>query len=86
MSTYEPKQNTLCWHCQNSVPAKDPETGEYIRGCNWSLNKSPVEGWRATRNDLKLQNNRTLESYIVHECPMYLEDQPRKVKRYKIGR
>lgn len=71
-------KNTMCWRCQNAVPIKDAESGEYIRGCNWSLNKKPVKGWKAKRNDIRLSAKSSVESYIVDKCPMFLEDEKRR--------
>ena len=35
------------------------------RGCSWSDTFDPVDGWKATR---------TLNSFVVHECPEYVSD------------
>lgn len=37
-------KNTLCWYCHHAVPTKDKITGEYLTGCAWSIDRSPVEG------------------------------------------
>lgn len=63
---------TLCWSCANAAPSADGE-----RGCPWSLEGKPVEGWSAIRRDIRLQNPkkkenvRSVESYLVVACPLY---------------
>lgn len=63
---------TLCWSCVHAVPSGDGE-----RGCPWSLEGKPVEGWSAIRRDIRLQfprkkeNARSVESYLVVACPRY---------------
>mgnify|MGYP005756871875 CR=1 FL=1 len=63
---------TLCWSCANAVPSADGE-----RGCPWSLEGKPVEGWSARRRDIQLQSPkkkdkaRSVESYLVVACPLY---------------
>lgn len=65
------KRASLCWRCKNSVPKK--VMGIYISGCDWSLKKLPVEGWKATRADVNLSPGRSLVSYNVHKCPLFVE-------------
>lgn len=65
------KQETLCWYCANAVP--NNKTG---KGCSWSREFKPVEGWDAeatlviTRND----GERPIPSYIVNGCPCFDRD------------
>ena len=40
-SNYE----TLCWKCANAVPNAD-----CTRGCPWSIDLKPVDGWNATKS------------------------------------
>ena len=61
---------TLCWCCRKAI------TG----GCSWSRDFIPVEGWQAVRKDLKpvatQSGDRTIESYVVYQCPEYKCDCP----------
>ena len=44
---------TLCWGCGNAVPDAEGE-----RGCPWSREGKPVEGWVAERRDIRIQPKR----------------------------
>lgn len=44
---------TICWACANAVPDADGE-----RGCSWSREGKPVEGWVAERRDIRIQPKR----------------------------
>ena len=59
--------DTLCWTCQNAVPI--PEG----KGCNWSRNLKPVEGWEAKKT-IKRPSEGRMESYCVRSCPEYIPD------------
>ena len=70
---------TLCWSCENSVPRI--EDGVYTRGCNWSVNKKPVEGWEAEPRTLR-HNGAGLEftkSFHVISCPQYIKSRRDKI-------
>ena len=60
---------TICWDCENAVPNKKG------RGCSWSINLEPVEGWDAERCDINMQHckaeKNSKESYIVKHCPLF---------------
>ena len=64
---------TICWSCANAVPDADGE-----RGCPWSREGRPVEGWVAERRDIRIQSARpgeerkTVESYQVITCPEFV--------------
>lgn len=72
----EPKQDTLCWRCANAD----------TNGCPWAENLIPVPGWEALRRDIKIDNGRTHESYIVFECPLYKRSKRRKRKEREMAR
>ena len=61
---------TICWACANAVPDADGE-----RGCSWSREGKPVEGWVTERRDIRIQpkrpgeERRGVESYQVITCP-----------------
>lgn len=63
------KPQTLCWGCANA-------TG----GCCWSdyWKHRPVPGWKAERNDIRINSGLSAESYIVYECPEYVPDGHRR--------
>lgn len=64
---------TICWACGNAVPDE-----EGTRGCPWSREGKPVEGWVAERRDILVQPTRPggekkrLESYCVITCPAFV--------------
>lgn len=68
------KEETLCWYCANSVP--NPNTG---KGCSWSKEFKPVEGWNAeetlviSRPD-NGEGECAIQSYIVRGCPCFDRD------------
>ena len=64
---------TICWACGNAVPDAEGE-----RGCPWSREGKPVEGWVAERRDIRIQpkrpgeERRAVESYQVITCPSFV--------------
>ena len=64
---------TICWACGNAVPDAEGE-----RGCPWSREGKPVEGWVAERRDIRIQpkrlgeERRAVESYQVITCPEFV--------------
>lgn len=64
---------TICWACANAVPDE-----EGTRGCSWSREGKPVEGWVAARRDILVQATRPgggkkpVESYQVITCPAFV--------------
>lgn len=67
------ESETLCWKCKHAIP--DRSQG---RGCSWSKNLQPVEGWTAEEKTVT-DNWHTITSYCVKKCPLYEEDE--KCKR-----
>lgn len=63
---------TLCWKCANAVPNR-----EGTRGCSWSKEFKPVEGWDAEKTVLftGYWNSKRFgtDSYIVKSCPEFVE-------------
>ena len=59
---------TICWNCANAVPNEDG-----TRGCNWSRNKMPVNGWEAELKLLRLNPRTVTDSYVVKKCPEFVE-------------
>jgi hypothetical protein len=59
---------TICWDCKNAV-----------KGCSWSKDFKPVDGWEAIPTKILQKDNRfgrydkTLNSYIVISCPQFVE-------------
>lgn len=75
MST-EQSCETKCWTCQ-----RGPRSG-----CSWFASHEPVPGWKAERRDVLVQSSTEkrgkrrnfrhyAESYLVIDCPLYLEDE-----------
>ena len=58
-----PNQSTICWNCSKAC-----------RGCSWSRNFQPVDGWQATPTKVYQANGKTLDSFIVHNCPQFEKD------------
>ena len=69
-------EETKCATCQNAVPKLDGS-----RGCNWSREFKPVEGWEATPSRRRTKCYE-IDSYCVTSCPEYIPDEPRKVADY----
>jgi hypothetical protein len=62
------KRESLCWTCANSVP--NHEEG---RGCSWSINFQPVDGWTATPTKLRAaRNGPPVDSFCVMACPKFM--------------
>ena len=62
---------TICWKCQNAVPDK------HGRGCNWSRNLEPVDGWKALETSVIRYDGgvrREIMSALVVECPEFIPD------------
>lgn len=59
---------TICWQCENAVPDRDG-----TKGCSWSRDFIPVEGWTAKRRLLLIQHNGATTSYTVLKCPLFKE-------------
>ena len=60
------RKDTLCWECERAA-GKDKK-------CPWATKFEPVPGWNATPTKIKadkLSVHQTLDSFIVHECPMF---------------
>lgn len=66
------KKLTLCWYCANAVPSRDGE-----RGCPWSVEGNPVEGWSATGKTIKCKRSgckdKMMQTFFVRKCPLYVE-------------
>ena len=60
--------STLCWRCQNAIPDRYGR-----RGCVWSREFRPVEGWEAEKKILKYCETPRI-SYVVRRCPQFVED------------
>lgn len=63
---------SLCWSCANSVPNR-----EDTRGCSWSREFKPVEGWEAeecvTVIDRQNGTSYVRTSFTVKNCPEFVE-------------
>lgn len=69
-------KNTLCWGCQHAVPNYDG-----TRGCSWSREGKPVEGWTAEPSKIKHSDASGIgycRSYHVISCPQFLADEKRE--------
>ena len=64
MSVHKRTKTTLCWDCKNAV-----------KGCSWSKDFIPVDGWKAKKTYLRPGEKRgkPIESYIVEKCPQFVE-------------
>lgn len=61
--------------CGNRVPSICWDCAKACGGCSWSKDYVPVQGWTATQKNM-YYDKREIESYIVHECPMFTPDKP----------
>lgn len=70
------QDDTLCWDCKRACG-----------GCPWSMSgthhgmtrkPSPVDGWKARETTVRMQsatdNTRSVVSYIVEACPLFVPD------------
>ena len=57
--------DTLCWTCRNAVPNLDGS-----RGCSWSKELKPVEGWTARKTHFRYGKF----GFLVKKCPEYEYD------------
>jgi hypothetical protein len=60
------KTPTLCWSCKNAVPGHET-------GCSWSRGFIPVQGWTAEETKLKNPGAKLADSFLVLECPEFME-------------
>lgn len=66
------KKETLCWRCEKAC-------GD----CSWSDGSfTPVEGWKARKTTLP-NNYIYTDSYLVYECPLFVDDTHRYNKSPK---
>lgn len=82
--SYTPKKPThyqkhsICWRCANSVPNSAKGLG-----CEWSVLFRPVRGWTAEYvPERKAGDNIIKQSYLVTECPKFIEELTEKEERY----
>ena len=73
------KRETLCWTCKHCTGSCLPETDKNtntkaLYQCPWVRDYTPVEGWTATRTELKVAPDQKTESYFIHSCPHYKMD------------
>lgn len=65
---------TLCWKCRHAVPKRSRRTGRYIQGCDWSIYRCRVPGWKAKEDIIIMGSSRspkTVTSFEVQECPKF---------------
>lgn len=56
---------TLCWCCKHAVPIDG-------NGCEWSMYKQPVDGWKVSQLKMFRKNDGTMAySYRVDKCPKF---------------
>lgn len=64
--SHQPTES-LCWCCENAVPDK-----EGLKGCEWSMYKQPVKGWRVVEAaEYHMADGRICKSYKVSSCPKF---------------
>ena len=79
------KQETLCWYCANAVP--NNKTG---KGCSWSREFKPVEGWDAEETLVISRPDRevgecAIQSFIVKGCPCFDRDSTSVITQIPVG-
>lgn len=57
---YVYREKSLCWQCENACN----------RGCSWSDNFTPVDGWTARPET----NAGGVDSYLVIQCPEFVPE------------
>ena len=60
------KKTSICWNCAN-----------YSK-CQWSIGKA-VSGWTAERVLVKSAHDTGFMTYLVRECPLFVQDKVIKV-------
>ena len=69
----------LCELCQHAVP--NLKKGTLARGCSWSRELKPVEGWTATKvSKYKSDGEFAYDTYHIVSCPLFLQDEPKDKK------
>lgn len=79
MARTKNKPETLCWDCKRA-----------IGNCPWSRSGTtykngvrrvpqPVEGWKATKSKIHVDNRYEVDSYLVQSCPLFIRDDKREV-------
>lgn len=56
----------LCWTCSRACG-----------GCSWSADFTPVKGWTAKKNTVRVEKgiySHEYDSYHITECPLYKDD------------
>lgn len=67
-----PNMQTLCWRCRHAVPRI--ENGRYVRGCSWSIQLKPVDGWTATPVKKHENTCQEMRTWRVLACPNFAPD------------
>ena len=63
----------------SSVP--NLKKGTLARGCSWSRELKPVEGWTATKVSKYRSNGEfAYDTYHIVSCPLFLQDAPKDKK------
>lgn len=57
------KKSSICWDCANACGR-----------CSWSHNFTPVKGWIVTPTKFNIHENKMINSYIVHKCPLFKKE------------
>lgn len=79
-------QDTICWNCRYATGTQLPKTlvltskktgaKRQFPGCPWATESVAVPGWKAEKTDIKNPEafGGNQESYVVHECPLFVDD------------
>ena len=57
------RKETLCWECDNAVGK-----------CSWIEDFEPIPNWDATPTKIDNNDGKILDSFLVHECPLFKPD------------
>lgn len=69
-----------CWYCKHAIPKLNKKTDEYITGCNWSIYRQQVFGWKANKKEYgdtlfkerrKRNGINPIYTYEIEECPEF---------------
>lgn len=58
-------KESLCWRCRKSGAS----------ACSWDINFTPVDGWTATPTKIRNRDNGYVESFLVHQCPLFQQEE-----------
>lgn len=63
-------KGSLCWDCAKAING----------GCPWSQKYEAVPGWKAKKTIIKVNDNCSIDSFVVLKCPLFEDDTQRALR------